>query len=518
MVVQRQTTSYDASHDEVYASPQNTLESGGVLVSIVVPAYNAGDYLRETVESIVLDAYPCREIIVVNDGSTDDTPAIAQELATKYPEIQVMHQQNAGVCRARNFGISKAQGKYILPIDADDILLPGFVKWAVDVMESDAEVKCCIPKAVFCGERDGKWHLQPYSKELLARKNMIPASALYRRSDWEAVGGYFEGIQAREDWEFWISLLKNGGKVVTSPEVYLKYRIHASSKRIADRELKHKVIDTLNERHPEFFQKVLGGPLCYRRSWSRLINRLHNLIRYQHLITNVTYTDCSDFFRAMPAIFRTNRGEIIYNRRNQLRRMSFSGHTFVVKAYHRPHVINQIVYGLFRPIKAKRAYDYAALLREKGIGSPEPVAYYTERLFGLFLTKSYFVSLNSALPFTYNDIIAEKFDITEEREYLTAIAETTASLHEAGMVHLDYSRGNILFGKDADGNVLVELIDLNRLRFHQVDLDEGCKNFAERLPANDRQRRIMAEVYARIRHFDADECFRLMEKYNKETR
>ena len=258
MVVQRQTTSYDTSHDEVYASPQNTLESGGALVSIVVPAYNAGAYLRETIESIVLDAYPYREIIVVNDGSTDDTPAIVQELATKYPEIQLLHQQNAGVCRARNFGISKAQGKYILPIDADDILLPGFIKWAVDVMESAAEVKCCIPKAVFCGERDGEWYLQPYSTELLARKNMIPASALYRRSDWEAVGGYFEGVQAREDWEFWISLLKNGGEVVTSPEVYLKYRIHASSKRIADRKLKHNVIDALNERHPEFFQKVLG--------------------------------------------------------------------------------------------------------------------------------------------------------------------------------------------------------------------------------------------------------------------
>mgnify|MGYP002517971767 CR=1 FL=1 len=82
MVVQRQTTSYDASHDEVYASPQNTLESGGVLVSIVVPAYNAGAYLRETVESIVLDAYPYREVIVVNDGSTDDTPAIAAKTAT----------------------------------------------------------------------------------------------------------------------------------------------------------------------------------------------------------------------------------------------------------------------------------------------------------------------------------------------------------------------------------------------------------------------------------------------------
>lgn len=509
--------SQDISSKDNRGSGEEQQKSNDILVSIVVPAYNAAAYLRDTIDSIVQDTYPHREIIIVNDGSTDDTPVIAQALTEKYPDVHVLHQQNAGVCRARNFGISVAQGKYILPIDADDILLPGFIKWAVDVMESDAEVKCCIPKAIFFGERDGEWHLQPYSKELLARKNMIPASALYRRSDREAVGGYFEGIQAREDWGFWISLLKNGGEVVTSPEVYLKYRIHASSKRIADRNQKRKVIDVLNEQHPEFFQKVLGGPLRYQRSWSRLINRLHNLIRYQHLTTNVAYTDCSDFFRAMPAIFRTNRGEIIYNRRNQLRRMSFSGHTFVVKAYHRPHLINQIVYGLFRPTKSKRAYDYAVMLRQKGIGSPEPVAYYTERLFGLFLTKSYFVSLHSSLPFTYNDIIVEKFDITEEREYLTAIAETTARLHEAGMVHQDYSRGNILLGRGADGRAQVELIDLNRIRFHTVDIHEGCKNFAERLPANDRQRRIMSEVYAKICHFDADECFRLMERYNKET-
>jgi Ser/Thr protein kinase RdoA (MazF antagonist) len=83
-------------------------------------------------------------------------------------------------------------------------------------------------------------------------------------------------------------------------------------------------------------------------------------------------------------------------------------------------------------------------------------------------------------------------------------------------VHQDYSRGNILFGKSADGQVRVELIDLNRIRFHTVDIHEGCQNFAERLPANDQQRRIMAEVYANERHFDADECYRLMSKYNKE--
>lgn len=492
-------------------------QNHNIQVSIVIPAYNAEAYLKETVDALLQDTYASREIIIVNDGSTDGTKEVADTLAKQHPGLQVFHQDNAGVCRARNFGITIAKGKYILPIDADDILLPGFIEWAVRTMEEDKDIKCCIPKAVFFGAREGNWRLRPYKRELLARKNLIPATALYRKSDWEAVGGYFEGIQAREDWEFWISVLKNGGKVVTSEQVFLKYRIHTTSKRITDRKLKSKVIDALNERHPEFFQNVLGGPLHYQRSWSRLINGLHNMLRYQQLTTTEGYTDCNDFFKAMPAIFKGTRGEIIYNRRNQLRRMSFKGHTFVVKAYHRPHLINQIVYGLFRPTKAKRAYEYAVKLRQKGIGSPEPVAYYTERFLGLFLTKSYFISLNSTLPYTYNDIIAERFDLEEEREYLTAIAQTTAKLHEADMVHLDYSRGNILFGKDSDGKVQVELIDLNRIRFHKIDIQEGCQNFAERLPANERQRRIMAEVYAKERKFNADECYQLMCKHNKET-
>ena len=101
---------------------------------------------------------------------------------------------------------------------------------------------------------------------------MLPIFSLYRRSDWERIGGYCEDIIAREDWEFWIAMLKDGGRVVRLPEVGLYYRVRPQSKRVSDRALKHHVIDTLNRRHPEFFERELGGPLRYRRSWSRVIN------------------------------------------------------------------------------------------------------------------------------------------------------------------------------------------------------------------------------------------------------
>ena len=487
------------------------------LVSIIVPAYNAEAYLAETLDALLAEGYPETEIIVVNDGSRDGTLSVASDFASRSERLKVIDQPNGGVCRARNRGIAEARGKYILPVDADDLIFPGFIAWAVSVMEADSEVKAVIPKAEFFGAKSGPWRLPPFSLQLLARKNMIPATALYRKADWERVGGYYEELQAREDWEFWIHVLKDGGKVVTSPELGLRYRIHEASKRLADRRLKYQIIDALNERHPEFFQRMLGGPLRHQRSWSRLANLLHRLSHPRHLTVAKEFLGDKDFFLALPAIFKTSRGEVIYKRRNEIRRIAVGGREYVVKSFHKPNLLNRIVYGFLRPSKARRSFEYSLLLQERGIGVPIPVAYYSERTLGLFFGRSYHVSLLSKLPYTYNDILAGRLSAEDEHDFLVAIGRTTGRLHNAGMVHLDYSRGNLLLGRDDKGLAQVELIDLNRLRFHEISIDEGCQNFAERLPATESQRRLMAEAYAEERGFDAEVCYQLLQKYNKET-
>ena len=156
------------------------------------------------------------------------------------------------------------------------------------------------------------------------------------------------------------------------------------------------------------------------------------------------------------------------------------------------------------------------LLQQHGIGVPTPVAYYSERFLGLFFGRSYYVSLLSTLPYTYNDIVNGNLSPSDEEDFLKAIGLTTARLHNAGMIHHDYSRGNLLLGKNAEGKACVELIDLNRLRFHEISMDEGCQNFAERLPATNVQRHTMAEAYAKERGCDVERCYELMLKYNKE--
>lgn len=224
---------------------------------------------------------------------------------------------------------------------------------------------------------------------------------------------------------------------------------------------------------------------------------IRNLLYCKKLITANGFENFTNFFRAMPFVYKTDLGKIIYNRRNQLREIEYGGHTFVVKSYQIPHLINRLVYGFLRPSKARRSYEYAEMLVHQGFGSPQPVAYYTERFLGLFFGRSYFVSLKSECPYTYEDVMHHR--IAHEEDVLKAIGQTTARLHNAGMIHMDYSRGNILIGFNAEGDVKIELIDLNRIRFRKISVKEGLANLFERLPADERQHSIMEKAYLEAR-------------------
>lgn len=333
--------------------------------------------------------------------------------------------------------------------------------------------------------------------------------ALYRKVEWERAGGYCEGIIAREDWEFWIAVLKDGGKVVRLPEIGLHYRIRNVSKRVTDRSLKRHVVKTLNARHPEFFERELGGPLRYRRSWSVLLNRIYRLFHPRKVYVDAGFCTLTSYVKALPALFEYDSGTVIYKGRNELREMDWYGTKVVIKSFRVPNLINRIAYGVFRSSKAQRSFEYAEMLRREGIGSPAPVAYYTERN-GLLFTRSYYVSLKSECPYSYVNLM--RGDFPGQEEILRAIARTTAALHEKGYLHKDYSRGNILF-RHTDKGVEVEIIDLNRIRFRTVDMEEGCRNF-ERLPGTPEMFAILADEYAKARGFDANECLKLILKYN----
>jgi len=470
------------------------------LVSVIIPVYNAEKFIGEAVESVLASSYEHLEVVCVDDGSTDGSLALLQKLAATDKRVRVLHQENAGVCRARNFAIENATGTYILPVDSDDRISPTFIAEAMCAITSDEHIKAVNSRAEFFGERRGEWKLPPFSLHLLARKNIMDNCALYRRADWERVGGYCEEIIAREDWDFWISVLKDGGEVVHLSETGLFYRILNSSKRVQDRKLKHHVINILNKRHPEFFQRELGGHLHYHRTYSRLLNRLSRVLCPQKMGINRDFDKLRYYIEALPYLFRhTSTGQTIYKGRNELRSYAWHGYEVVVKSFKKPNFINQLVYGFLRKSKAERSYLYAEKLLRAGIDTPRPVGF-VERRKGLRFADSYYISLHSALPWTYIDLMKGK--LADSEPYLREIGRVAGRMHEAGIIHPDFSRGNLLLG-ERNGKPAVEVVDLNRLHFHAVSIAEGVENF-HHLPATAEMRRSLAEGYAEVRGADAD--------------
>ncbi len=235
-----------------------------------------------------------------------------------------------------------------------------------------------------------------------------------------------------------------------------------------------------------------------------------SLLHMRTMVLHPDFEHLSDFMQSLPDRFARNEGTVIHDGRNQLRLINFEGTDYVVKSFHRPHIINQLVYGTLRESKAKRSYDHAQMLMNIGVGSPRPVGYMNIHS-GILFDKSFLVTLRSECPYVYTDLF--RTNIPYEEEVLRAIGRQTALMHEHGYMHKDYSRGNILFRKD-DSGIHLELIDLNRMRIGKVDIKAGCRNF-ERLPAKPQMHRWMAEEYAVARGFDVEECYNLMVAYRQ---
>ena len=223
------------------------------------------------------------------------------------------------------------------------------------------------------------------------------------------------------------------------------------------------------------------------------------------------YDDLQDFVASLPARFKQKEGTLIHDGRNKLREILYKDHSYVVKSYRKPNPLNRLVYGLLRPSKAKRSYDNALLLKQIYVGTPDPVAYLNVRN-GLLFTHSFLVTRKSACRYRYDQLFTSHKEMQEA--VVREVGRVTAMLHENRLSHLDYGRGNILFDFDGKGNVILELVDLNRMRHGKVDIKAGCKNL-ERLPATAQMHRWMAHEYAMSRDFDDEECYRLMRAYRK---
>lgn len=477
------------------------------LVSVIVALYNKEAYLKATLESVQQNDYPNWEVIIVDDGSSDDSAQLAKQFCDNDARFRFFQQENRGVSAARNHALREARGEFVLPLDADDLIAPDYISSAMAAFQQMPHLKVVYARAEFIGEKSGPWKLPKFNRRALAMHNQIYISALYRRADALAIGGYCEELNEREDWEFWISMLKHGGDVHCLDQVGLYYRIVPHSKRKADRRHKKKIIAFLNRKHKDFFLRELNGPLRNQKSCSRLLNFFAGCFFKERYFVHPDFTALANYICSLPTLF-SQSGTMIHDARNQLKLVEQAGWQLAVKSYRVPHLINRVVYGWLRPSKARRSYEYAEKLLSMGLSTPRPVGYYESSVCGLF-SKSYYVCLKSDCPHSFVELIRDEH-FPDRLQILEDVAVFTARLHQAGCLHLDYSAGNILFER-IDGHTRIEIIDLNRMQFGQVGLEKGCRNF-ERLPLDEEGLATMAKAYARARGFDPADCLREMKQ------
>lgn len=225
-------------------------------VAVIIPCYKYAHYLKECVESVHKQTYPVSEIIVVSDGSPDDTVAICKEL-----EVRCIEKENGGLSSARNAGIKASTAEYIMCLDADDKLVPGAIEEHVRILDGEKAIAQCA--LMEFGDRYAVMvPTVPPNGERLKRvmqANTIFCNALFPRQAWIDTGGYDESETMRlgyEDWEFWIRCLAAGYHVVTSDLIALRYRAHyGQMTQATSHPNAQKLYRYIMEKHKDMYER-----------------------------------------------------------------------------------------------------------------------------------------------------------------------------------------------------------------------------------------------------------------------
>lgn len=243
--------------------PMNNID-----VSVIMPCYNDGLYIQEAISSVDLVQNPDTEIMIIDDGSTDSkTIEVLSQI--RHERIHVLHANHAGPSAARNLGIRSAQGRYILPLDADDRIEQEYIEKARQLLQDRPEIGIVYCHADLFGKESGPWKLPEYSFDRMLVQNLVFVSAMFRKADWEAVGGFRTDMEfGMEDYDFFIGILALDKEIVQLPETLFHYRIKKTSRTTAfleDRTHVKMAFQQIYEHHQDFYQKHAKRYACLLR-------------------------------------------------------------------------------------------------------------------------------------------------------------------------------------------------------------------------------------------------------------
>jgi len=202
-------------------------------ISVIIPTYNHANYLKHAIDSVLDQTYPNIEIVIVDDGSTDNTDQVVAEYGDA---VVCIKQNNQGLSAARNTGIRAATGDYIALLDADDTWLPSYLVTVAACLDSDPDLGAVHSGFYFVDEHGDRLPQlgmdtvpddQMYDR-LLDGEFFIPSSVLTRRACFSSVGLFDEQLRASEDWDMWLRVAHDY-RFAGISEPLVNYRIHGKN-------------------------------------------------------------------------------------------------------------------------------------------------------------------------------------------------------------------------------------------------------------------------------------------------
>jgi glycosyltransferase involved in cell wall biosynthesis len=244
------------------------------LVSVIIPCYQQAQYLGEAIESVLAQTYPHLEIVVIDDGSTDNVGAIA----SRYPGVRCVREANSGAAAARNAGIRNSNGDFLIFLDSDDRLLPQGVQAGVQALEARQECAAAIGtyRRTTFDNRPLDTHEQPAVRERQYEQMMednwagFPARAIYRRSLFEHVHGFDTEIDGTADFELNLAVAREF-PIASHETMVAEHREHASNMSDDAAKMLRETLVAMRRQRPH----VKGDPerrRAYRqgiRNWKR---------------------------------------------------------------------------------------------------------------------------------------------------------------------------------------------------------------------------------------------------------
>jgi glycosyltransferase involved in cell wall biosynthesis len=244
-------------------------------VTVIIPAYNAAEFLDQALASVAGQSHPADEVIVVDDGSVDASAVVAEQWRPRLPIRVIRHAHNAGLCQARRTGIDAATTDLIALLDADDVWLPDHLDAMLATFAQapglvTAKAIKWIPGVSLARDPSNGWELPNADGQLrrILIMNFVFVGTLFARALYDAVGGFRDGRRGAEDWDLWTRMVI-AGATVSSPETpTVLYRIHHASMSADDALVDSEVtvLMDLREEVPEGLRATVDLSLRHRRA------------------------------------------------------------------------------------------------------------------------------------------------------------------------------------------------------------------------------------------------------------